>query len=47
MEEKTGITFHEAQVALARKWIGKIGEDWKEKKDLGKFYQIKLHPIVN
>ncbi|KAG8871679.1 hypothetical protein FRC20_010301 [Serendipita sp. 405] len=28
MEEKTGITFHQAQVALARKWIGKIDESW-------------------
>ena len=26
MEEKTGILFHQAQVALARKWIGKIDE---------------------
>ncbi|CAG7850914.1 Phospholipase D1 Short=PLD 1; AltName: Full=Choline phosphatase 1; AltName: Full=Meiosis-specific sporulation-specific protein 14; AltName: Full=Phosphatidylcholine-hydrolyzing phospholipase D1 [Serendipita indica DSM 11827] len=26
MEEKTGVTFHQAQVALARKWIGKIDE---------------------
>lgn len=28
MEEKTGITFHQAQVALARRWIGKIDESW-------------------
>ncbi|PVG01208.1 phospholipase D/nuclease [Serendipita vermifera] len=28
MEEKTGITFHQAQVALARKWIGKVDENW-------------------
>jgi phospholipase D1/2 len=30
MEEKTGVTFHQAQVALARKWIGKIDEDWRK-----------------
>jgi len=28
MEQKTGITFHQAQVALARKWIGKVDESW-------------------
>lgn len=28
MEEKSGVTFHQAQVALARKWIGKIDENW-------------------
>lgn len=30
MEEKTGVTFHQAQVALARKWIGNISQDWKK-----------------
>lgn len=28
MEEKTGVTFHQAQVALARKWIGKVDPNW-------------------
>jgi hypothetical protein len=34
MEEKTGVTFHQAQVALARKWIGKVDENWVQ--DTGK-----------
>lgn len=36
MEEKTGITFHQAQVALARKWIGKVDESWVQ--DTGKAF---------
>jgi phospholipase D1/2 len=38
MEEKTGVTFHQAQVALARKWIGNISVDWK--KDETSAYQL-------
>jgi phospholipase D1/2 len=39
MEEKTGITFHQAQVALARRWIGKIDEVWVQ--DTGKWPTVE------
>jgi hypothetical protein len=32
MEEKSGILFNKARVALARKWIGKVDESWVQDK---------------